>query len=114
MKIANRLKLLEEKQRENISIYLHVLIVVSAILSDDISKKKKKVEKPDKGAPSATRYFAFPAVFIVTCVPPSARDRLVSILATMVYGLGPTLPRPPRTHACSRPILISRIYDKRA
>lgn len=72
MKIASRLKLLEEKQRENISIYLHVLIVVSSILSDDISKKKK-VEKPGKGAPSATRYFAFPAVFIVTCVPIRSR-----------------------------------------
>lgn len=32
-------------------------------------------------------------------------DRPVSILAATLYGLGPTLPRPPRTHARPRPIL---------
>lgn len=38
-------------------------------------------------------------------------DHLVSsILAAILYGLGPTLPRPSRTHAC--PILISHTTNE--
>lgn len=57
----------------------------------------------------------FPAMFIELPAFLSSYSfgRLVSILAATLYGLGPTLPRPPRTHARSRPILSFCTHTRR-